>query len=109
MVQQNIAERPLNIINILNNFRSFIKQVYQKHQTQNINKKKDQSNYFKREISQKEEKLLSLKVKKKIDFYNRENLLLFLESNFYEIKFANTYMPYEKLAIAFDINTFKLF
>ena len=68
MVSQNIAERPLNITSILNNFKSFIKQVYQKQRTQNINKKKDQNNYFRAEISQKEEQLLRLKVKKKIDF-----------------------------------------
>ena len=46
MVPQNIAERPLNISSILNNFKSFIKQVYQKRRTQNINEKKDQNNYF---------------------------------------------------------------
>ena len=68
MVSQNIAERPLNITSILNNFKSFIKQVYQKQRTQNINKKKDQNNYFRAEISQKEEQLLRLNVKKKIDF-----------------------------------------
>ena len=53
MVSQNIAERPLNITSILNNFKSFIKQVYQKLWTQNINKKMDQNNYFRAEISQK--------------------------------------------------------
>ena len=68
MVAQNIAERPLNITSILNNFKSFIKQVYQKQRTQNINKKKDQNNYFRAEISQKKDQLLTLKVKKKIDF-----------------------------------------
>ena len=68
MVPQNIAERPLNITSILNNFKSFIKQVYQKQRKQNINKKKDQNNYFRSEISQKEEQLLRFKVKKKIDF-----------------------------------------
>ena len=68
MVPQNIAERPLNITSILNNFKSFIKQVYQKHWTQNINKKKHQNNYFRAEISQKEEQLFRLSVKKKIDF-----------------------------------------
>ena len=68
MAPQNIAERSLNITSILNDFKSFIKQVYQKYQTQNINKKKDQNNYFRAEISQKEEQLLKLKVKNKIDF-----------------------------------------
>ena len=68
MISQNIAERPLNITSILNNFESFIKQVDQKKWTQNIKKKKDQNNYFRAEISQKEEKLLTLKEKKQIDF-----------------------------------------
>ena len=68
MVPQNIAERPLNKTSILNDFKSFIKQVYQKQQTQSFKKKKDQNNYFRAEISQKEEQLLGLKIKKKIDF-----------------------------------------
>ena len=68
MIPQNIAERPRNITSILNNFKSFIKQVYQKHRTQHLNKKKDQNNYFRAEISQKDEQLLRLKIKKKIDF-----------------------------------------
>ena len=68
MIPQNIAERPLNITSILNNFKSFIKQVYQKHRMQYLNKKMDQNNYFRAEISQKDEQLLRLKVKNKIDF-----------------------------------------
>ena len=43
---QNIPERPLNITSILSNFKSFIKQVYQKEWAQNINKKKQQNNCF---------------------------------------------------------------
>ena len=61
MIPQNISERLLNITSILNNFKSFIKQVYQKHRTQHLNKKKDQNNYSRAEISQKDEKLLGLK------------------------------------------------
>ena len=68
MIPQNIAERPLNITSILNNFKSFIKQLYQKHRMQYLNKKMDQNNYFRAEISQKDEQLLRLKVKNKIDF-----------------------------------------
>ena len=67
MVPQNIAERPLNITSILNNFKSFIKQVYQEEWAESIDKKKDQNNYFRAEISQKEEQLLRFKVKKKIN------------------------------------------
>ena len=68
MVPQNITESPLNITSILNNFISFIKQVYQEHRTQNVNNKKDQNNYFRAEINQKEKQLLRLKVKKTIGF-----------------------------------------
>ena len=68
MISQIIAEVPLNITSILNNFKSFIEKVYQKEWTQNIKKKKDQNNYFTVEISQKRQQLLKLKVKKKIDF-----------------------------------------
>ena len=66
MISQNRAERPLNITSILNNFKSFIKQVYQKEWRQNINKKKEQNNYFRAGISQKVEK--TLKDKKQTDF-----------------------------------------
>ena len=41
------------MISILNNFKSFIKQVYQKEWTQNIKEKIDKNNYFKAEISQR--------------------------------------------------------
>ena len=61
MISQNRAERPLNITSILNNFKSFIKQVYQKEWRQNINKKKEQNNYFRAGISQKVEKTLKEK------------------------------------------------
>ena len=64
MISQNKAERPFNITSILNNFKSFIKQVYQKEWTQNINKKKGQNNYFRAEISQKQKKQPTLKEKK---------------------------------------------
>ena len=67
MISQNIAERPLNITSILNNFKSFIKQVYQKEWRENINKKKKQNNYFIAKISQKVEKVFKLKEKKQID------------------------------------------
>ena len=68
MIPQNIIERHLNIRSILNNFKSFIKQVYQKQRTQDLNNKKHQNNYFRAEISQREKQLLRLKLKKKIDF-----------------------------------------
>ena len=68
MISQIIAEVPLNISSILNNFKSFIKRVYQKEWTRNMKKKKDQNKYFRAEISQKEHELLRLNVKMKIDF-----------------------------------------
>ena len=55
-----MAERPLNISSILNNFKSLIKQVYQKGCTHKSNKKRDQNNYLREEIYQREKKLLTL-------------------------------------------------
>ena len=66
MVPKDITERLINISSILNNFKSFIKQVYQKYQTQIVHKKKDQNNYVRAEISKKQEQLLRLQVKKMI-------------------------------------------
>ena len=68
MIFLNGGERPINITSVPTSFKFFIKQVYQKESTQNINKKKDQNNYFRAEISQKEEQLSRPKVKKKIHF-----------------------------------------
>ena len=67
MISQNIPERPFKITNILNSFKSFIKKVYQKRWRENINKKKEQNNCFRTGISQKVEKVLTLKEKKRID------------------------------------------
>ena len=68
MISQSIAESALNITSISNNFKSFIKQVYQKKWTQNIKKKKVQNNYTWGEISQNEEKQTTFKEIKKIEF-----------------------------------------
>ena len=68
MISQNIAERSLNITGIRNSFKSFVKKVYQREWRQNINKKKKQNNSFRTEISQKMEKVLTLKEQKRIDF-----------------------------------------
>ena len=63
-MSQNKPENPPNITSNLDNFKSFIKQVYQKEWKQNINKKKEQYNYFRVGISQKVENVLPLKEKK---------------------------------------------
>ena len=62
----NKVERPLNITIILNNFKCFTKNLYEKVWRQNINKKKEQNNYFRAGI--KVEKVLTRKEKKQIDF-----------------------------------------
>ena len=79
MTSQNKAERPLNITSILNNYKSFIKQVYQQEWKENINKKKEQNNYFRARIRQNVVYLVYLHLKKKIrfTFKNTKNLLLF--------------------------------
>ena len=68
MISQNKAEGPLNITSTLKNYKSFIKQVYERVWSQNIKKKKEQNNYFRAEISQKVENLLTLKEKQQTDF-----------------------------------------
>ena len=77
MISQYIAEVPLNISSILKTFKYFIKKVYLKEWTQNIEKKNDQNNYFRAETSKNKQQLLRLQVKKKIVFNNKENLLFF--------------------------------
>ena len=67
MISQNKAEHPLNIKSIRNNFKSFIKQVYQKVWRQKIIKKKKQDNYFRAGISQNVKKAHTLKQEKQID------------------------------------------
>ena len=68
MISQNKAEWPLNITSTLNNYKSFLKQVYERVWSQNIKNKKEQNNYFRAGISQNVEKVLTLKQKKQIDF-----------------------------------------
>ena len=66
MISQKNAELPLNITIIINNFKYFIKRVYEKVWTQNLNKKKEQNNCIRARISQKVEK--TLEEKKETDF-----------------------------------------
>ena len=69
MISQIIAEVELNISSILSNFKSLSKTYIKKKKwAQNIKKKKDQNNYFRVEISKKEQQLHRPKVKRKIDF-----------------------------------------
>ena len=109
MISRNVGERPLNITSIISNFKSFIKQVYQKEWTQNINKKKYQNNISEQKIVKRSKSNLHLNRKSILTFHNRDNLLFFLKTDFLKSKFANTFMFYEKLEIIFDINTLKLF
>ena len=67
MISQNIAETLLNITTMLNRLKSFIKKVYQKEWRRNINNKKEQNNCFRKGISEKLEKVLTLKEKMRID------------------------------------------
>ena len=45
-----------------------MKQAYQKQWTENIQQKQDQNNYFRVKITQKEQKLLTIKEIKQNDF-----------------------------------------
>ena len=108
MISQNIEEGPLNITSILNNFKSFIKQVYQIKWAQIL-----QRNLIKIIISEKKKvksskSYLHLKIKSRMTFNNGESLIYF-KYNSYQRQFRNTYNSYKKLAIIFDIKTLKLF
>ena len=83
MISQNKAERPLNITSILNNFKSFIKQVYQNELGQIINKKKQQNNYFRAGINQKVEKVLKIKENKAACLLIIEKFYFFSEIQFF--------------------------
>ena len=90
----------------LNRFKSLINQVYQKGCTIKLNKKKDKNNYFRAEISQRQENLLSLKHKNQSDFIKWGKKIFFLQkSKFFKNKFPKTYMSQENLSTIFDINT----
>ena len=84
MIIQNIGEKPLNKTSVPNSFKSFIKQVDQKESTQNVDAKNDQNNYFRAELSQKFEELLTIiekKNKNRLTFNYRENLRFFHEQS----------------------------
>ena len=84
MILQNIGEKPLNKTSVPNSFKSFIKQVDQKESTQNVDAKNDQNNYFRAELSQKFEELLTIiekKNKNRLTFNYRENLRFFHEQS----------------------------
>ena len=68
MISQNIAERPLNITSILNNFKPFIKEVYQKNGRKILKRNRIKRINSEQKKSQKEQKLLTLKEIKPNDF-----------------------------------------
>ena len=76
MISQNVVERPLKITCILNNFKFFIRQVYQKEWKQNIKKKKDQ-NDSERKLAKTRKNNLHLKKKSRLNFNDNEHLLSF--------------------------------
>ena len=76
MIFQKKAERPLNTTSILNNLKSFIKKVYQKEWRQNVNKKKEQNNYFRAGIIQKVEKVLLLRTSITL-LQNTKNVIIY--------------------------------
>ena len=52
-IYQNIAEKPINISSIPNNFKSLMTQVYEKGCTHKFNKKIDQNIYFRADLAQR--------------------------------------------------------
>ena len=93
MIFPNIGERPLNKTRVPKSFKSFIKEVDQKESTQNVNTKKDQNNYFRAELSQKQEELLTVTEKIRLTFNYRENLRFFQRPDFIQINLATDICP----------------
>ena len=50
---QNIVDRSFTITSIVNNFKCLIEGIYEKGCTKKFNKKKNQNNYFKDDLSQR--------------------------------------------------------
>ena len=68
MISQNKIQQSLNIKSILNNFKSFMKQVYQKLSRQNIKKKNKKTITSDQQLVKMWKKYLQLKKKMQIDF-----------------------------------------
>ena len=77
MIFQNIAERPLNIASVPNNFKSFIKQIYQKEWMQNINKKRVKIITSEQKEAKRRKSNLHLKKKNRLNLNDQEKLLSF--------------------------------
>ena len=75
MISQNIAERPLNITSILNNYKSFIKQVYQKNGQKIL--KRSRIKIITSEQEQAKSWKKHLKKKSRLTLNNRKNLLFY--------------------------------
>ena len=67
-IYSKTAERTINITSILHNFKSLIKQVYEKKCTQKCKKKMDQNIHFRLDLNQRLEKLLTMKEEKPVGF-----------------------------------------
>ena len=68
MISQNKIHQSLNIKSILNNVKSFMKQVYQKLSRQNIKKKNKKTITSDQQSVKMWKKYLQLKKKMQIDF-----------------------------------------
>ena len=77
MIFPKIGERPLNKTSATNSFKSFSKQVDQKECTPNVNMRKDQNNYLRAELSQKQEEIFTLTEKKNRLTFNYRGSLRF--------------------------------
>ena len=103
MIFPNIRTRPLNKTSVPNSFKSLSKEVDQKVSTQNVNMKKDENNYFRAELRQKQEEILTLTERITDRLLIIEKIYVSFNVSSYKNKFPNRYMSYEKLAIIFDI------
>ena len=75
MISQNIAERPLNITSILNNFESFIKQIDKKNGRKILTRKRIKIITSEQKKAERRRNCLHLKKKTRLTFNNKKTLL----------------------------------
>ena len=75
MISQSIAESPLNITSVLNSFKYFIKQVYQKNGPKILKRKRFKMITPEEKKAKRRKNKLHLSKKRRLNFKNSENLL----------------------------------
>ena len=94
MISQNVAERSLNITSILNNYKSFIKQVYQQNGRKILKRSRIKIITSEQETAKRWKK--HLKKKSRLTFENSKNLLFYWNPIFIKVNLQTFIHIYPK-------------